>query len=62
MTSPTRSGQEFSRRTMLPTEVSEVLGETHAQRINSLVSDIVTISWDAAGETDAARTPLDRNE
>ena len=43
---------------MLPAEVSEVLGETHAQRINSLVSDIVTISWDAAGETDAARTPL----
>ena len=42
----------------LPPEVSEVLGETHSQRINRMVSDIVATSWDATGETDAAGTPV----
>ena len=42
----------------LPPEVSEVLGETHARRINNMVSDIVETSWDASGETDAIGTPV----
>ena len=45
---------------MLPSQVSEVLGETHAQRINSMVSDIVANSWDATGETVTAGTPVIR--
>jgi len=32
----------------LPREARRVLGETHAQRIDTLVSDIVDASWDAA--------------
>lgn len=33
----------------LPPEVSRVLGDTHARRIDALVSDIVAASWSAAG-------------
>jgi dGTPase len=32
----------------LPREARQALGETHSQRINTLVSDIVDASWDAA--------------
>ena len=42
----------------LPPEVSEILGETHARRINAMVSDIVETSWAASGEGDSADTPL----
>ena len=42
----------------LPREVSEVLGETHAQRIDTMVSDIVETSWDACGETESVDTPI----
>ena len=41
----------------LPSEVSEVLGDSHAQRVNSLVCDIVETSWAATGETDFVGTP-----
>ena len=41
----------------LPREVSEILGETHARRINNMVSDIVETSWDASGESDFGGTP-----
>ena len=33
----------------LPTEASEVLGESHSERIDTLVCDIVESSWDATG-------------
>ena len=46
------------RPDMLPPEVSEVLGRTHAERINTMVSDIVETSWDASGESDLADTPV----
>ena len=46
------------RPDMLPREVSEVLGETHARRINAMVSDIVETSWDASGESDFGGTPV----
>ena len=42
---------------MLPSEVSEVLGETHSRRINNMVSDIVETSWDATGETGSGKIP-----
>jgi dGTPase len=34
----------------LPKEVNETLGTTHAQRIDTLVTDIVDASWKASGE------------
>jgi dGTPase len=34
----------------LPRQPREVLGETHSQRIDALVSDVVDASWDAAGQ------------
>ena len=37
-------------RERMPSEVAEVLGETHAQRINAMVSDIIENSWAASGE------------
>ena len=43
---------------MLPPEVSEILGETHARRINNMVSDIVETSWDATGETGSRTIPV----
>ncbi len=43
---------------MLPPEVPEVLGETHARRINTMVGDIIESSWDACGETNSAESPL----
>ena len=33
----------------LPADVAEVLGETHAQRIDTMVSDIIAASWPASG-------------
>ena len=33
----------------LPPSVSRVLGNSHAERIDALVSDVVAASWDAAG-------------
>ena len=43
---------------MLPPEVSETLGETHSQRIDAMVSDIVETSWEAAGESDIGQAPV----
>ena len=43
---------------MLPSEVSEVLGETHSRRINNMVSDIVETSWNATGETGPGDIPV----
>ena len=37
----------------LPREVAEVLGETHARRIDSMVSDIIANSWSASVEDSA---------
>ena len=34
----------------LPESVSDVLGDSHARRIDSLVSDIIESSWQASGE------------
>ena len=34
----------------LPDSVSDVLGDTHARRIDSLVSDVIATSWTASGE------------
>ena len=34
----------------LPEEVNRILGTTHSQRIDALVTDIVTASWAATGE------------
>ncbi len=44
---------------ILPAEVAEVLGETHAQRIDALVSDIIASSWRASGAdgVDTSETP-----
>ena len=36
----------------LPSQVSEVLGERHSERINTMVGDIVESSWSASGEDD----------
>ena len=36
----------------LPPEVTETLGRSHAERINTLVMDIVEYSWTATGEAD----------
>src|SRR3990170_7051809 len=36
----------------LPREVTETLGRSHAERINTLVTDIVGYSWAATGEAD----------
>ncbi len=43
----------------LPAEARRVLGETHSQRIDTLVSDVVDASWDAAQQprTDGALPP-----
>jgi dGTPase len=38
----------------LPKEVSEVLGKRHAERINTLVCDIIENSWAATGEVPGA--------
>jgi dGTPase len=38
----------------LPREVSQALGTTHSQRINALVTDIVTASWAASGADEGA--------
>lgn len=43
-----RSG--FFTTSDLPTEVLERLGERHSQRVNSLVIDLVSASWDCTGE------------
>ena len=37
----------------LPESVSDVLGDSHAQRIDRLVSDIIASSWAASGENGA---------
>ena len=42
----------------LPPEVPEILGETHARRIDNIVSDIVEASWSASGETNGAGAPV----
>jgi dGTPase len=42
----------------LPTTVREVLGGSHHDRIESLVSDVVQSSWAATGETGAGTTPV----
>jgi dGTPase len=45
----------------LPGEVNQTLGVTHAQRINALITDVVTASWAASGEQEgpiASSTPI----
>ena len=39
----------------LPDSVSDVLGDTHARRIDSLVSDIIASSWAASGASSNGR-------
>ena len=38
----------------LPAEVTRALGESHAQRISTMVTDVVTSSWSATGEGPAS--------
>ena len=38
--------------TDLPTDARELLGSRHSQRIDTMVRDIVTASWDCAGYAD----------
>ena len=38
----------------LPASTRDVLGATHAQRINTLVLDIIETSWEATGEVERA--------
>ncbi len=42
----------------LPTEVNEILGTRHSERINTMISDIVSNSWDCAGLTDVEEVPM----
>ncbi len=44
----------------LPSEVANVLGTTHAERIDTMVSDIIAASWPASGMDKAhtGRTPM----
>ena len=44
------------REDSLPREVAEVLGTGHSQRINTMVTDVVTTSWAATGELGADST------
>jgi len=44
----------------LPPEVTETLGASHSQRINTLVTDIVEHSWPATGERVEAGAPASR--
>ena len=37
----------------LPRQVAEVLGTTHAKRIDAMVSDIIAASWMSSGQLDA---------
>lgn len=37
----------------LPSEAVERLGERHSQRVNSVVTDVVSASWDCTGEIEA---------
>jgi dGTPase len=45
-----RSG--FFQPPDLPPSTFEVLGETHGQRVNTLVLDVVRTSWECAGDAD----------
>ena len=49
-----RSG--ILKESQLPDEVNTILGDTHSERINTLVTDTVYASWAAAG---TGATPLD---
>ena len=49
-----RSG--ILKESQLPDEVNTILGDTHSERINTLVTDTVYASWAAAG---TGVTPLD---
>lgn len=40
----------------LPSEVAEVLGTTHAERIDAMVSDIIAASWSVSGQLEAGHT------
>ena len=42
----------------LPDEVNSVLGVRHSERINTMVSDIVSNSWDCTGFTDFDGLPI----
>jgi dGTPase len=42
----------------LPPEAIAVLGPTHGERINSMVSDLITHNWWATGEGQQPETPL----
>lgn len=42
----------------LPAEVNEVLGTRHSERINTMISDIVSNSWDCTGLIDVEETPI----
>jgi dGTPase len=50
-----RSG--FLKQSDIPADVTEALGETHAGRVDTLVSDVIQASWDSTGEI-----PLQRGD
>src|SRR5512145_3108533 len=46
------------RRADLPRDAIEVLGETHAQRIDTMVCDLIDFNWWASGQDTAPDPPL----
>jgi dGTPase len=46
------------RQSDLPKDVVEILGDTHSQRINTLVRDIIDCSWPASGSGDLAEPTI----
>jgi dGTPase len=38
----------------LPEDVSSVLGEHHSERVNALVTDVISASWDVSGRADTS--------
>ena len=41
----------------LPRDAIQTLGDRNSQRVNTLVNDVVTTSWDATGETETTERP-----
>ncbi|MCL2140569.1 MAG: deoxyguanosinetriphosphate triphosphohydrolase [Dehalococcoidia bacterium] len=44
----------------IPGELSLILGHSHSQRINTMVSDIIQNSWDTSGESKETSSPVIR--
>jgi len=44
----------------IPTSLTDVLGHTHSERVNTMVCDIVENSWAVTGKTEAGNPPVIR--